>query len=121
MSPQPGDPIAAIVTAAGRGAVGIVRVSGTNLAPLILALCGRPLVPRYATYLPFLDASGNPIDHGLAIHFPAPHSYTGEDVLELHGHGGMWCCSCCCNAACRPVPGNTCVWRNLANSPSARS
>ncbi|MBP6851127.1 MAG: tRNA uridine-5-carboxymethylaminomethyl(34) synthesis GTPase MnmE [Rhodoferax sp.] len=89
MSPQPGDPIAAIVTAAGRGAVGIVRVSGTNLAPLILALCGRPLVPRYATYLPFLDASGNPIDHGLAIHFPAPHSYTGEDVLELHGHGGM--------------------------------
>ncbi len=88
MSPQPGDPIAAIVTAPGRGAVGIVRLSGTDLGTLILALCGRPLTPRHATYLPFLDASGNPIDHGLAIHFPAPHSYTGEDVLELHGHGG---------------------------------
>jgi tRNA modification GTPase len=88
-SPPTADPIAAIVTASGRGAVGIVRVSGANLAPLVLALCGRMLQPRHATYLPFLDADGATIDHGLAIHFPAPHSYTGEDVLELQGHGGM--------------------------------
>lgn len=88
-SPLTADPIAAIVTASGRGAVGIVRVSGADLAPLVLALCGRSLQPRHATYLPFLDADGTPIDHGLAIHFPAPHSYTGEEVLELQGHGGM--------------------------------
>ena len=87
-TPPLGDPIAAIVTASGRGAVGIVRVSGSDLAPVVLALCGRLLQPRHATYLPFLDAAGMPIDHGLAIHFPAPHSYTGEDVLELQGHGG---------------------------------
>ncbi|BEP64290.1 tRNA uridine-5-carboxymethylaminomethyl(34) synthesis GTPase MnmE [Variovorax sp. V213] len=82
------DPIAAIATASGRGAVGIVRVSGARLAPLIEALCGRPLKPREATYLPFRDAAGEPVDHGLAIHFPSPHSFTGEDVLELQAHGG---------------------------------
>ena len=82
------DPIAAIATAPGRGAVGIVRVSGQRLGALIAALCGRKLKPREASYLPFLDAAGAPIDRGLAIHFPAPHSYTGEDVLELQGHGG---------------------------------
>ena len=82
------DPIVAVATAAGRGAVGIVRASGRELAPLIQALCGRALQPRHASYLPFLDADGQAIDHGLAIHFPAPHSYTGEDVLELQAHGG---------------------------------
>ncbi|NDZ13709.1 tRNA uridine-5-carboxymethylaminomethyl(34) synthesis GTPase MnmE [Variovorax sp. WS11] len=82
------DPIVAIATASGRGAVGIVRVSGARLAPVIAAICGRSLKPREATYLPFRDASGGAIDHGLAIHFPAPHSYTGEDVLELQAHGG---------------------------------
>jgi tRNA modification GTPase len=82
------DPIVAIATASGRGAVGIVRVSGARLAPLIAAICGRSLKPREATYLPFRDAGGSAIDHGLAIHFPAPHSYTGEDVLELQAHGG---------------------------------
>jgi tRNA modification GTPase len=82
------DPIVAIATAPGRGAVGIVRVSGRDLAPLIDALCARQLKPREATYLPFRDAAGQPIDHGLAIHFPAPHSFTGEDVLELQAHGG---------------------------------
>ncbi|MDO8277727.1 MAG: tRNA uridine-5-carboxymethylaminomethyl(34) synthesis GTPase MnmE [Burkholderiaceae bacterium] len=82
------DPIAAIATAAGRGAVGIVRVSGRNLAPVIEAVCGKTLKPREATYLPFLDAQGQTMDRGLAIHFPAPHSYTGEDVLELQAHGG---------------------------------
>ncbi|MDB5879006.1 MAG: tRNA modification GTPase TrmE [Variovorax sp.] len=82
------DPIIAIATAPGRGAVGIVRVSGRDLAPLIDALCARQLKPREATYLPFRDAAGQPIDHGLAIHFPSPHSFTGEDVLELQAHGG---------------------------------
>ena len=82
------DPIVAIATAAGRGAVGIVRVSGPDLAALVIVLCGRALVPRHATVLPFLDATGAAIDRGLAIYFPAPHSYTGEDVLELQAHGG---------------------------------
>lgn len=82
------DPIVAIATAPGRGAVGIVRLSGKALAPLVEALCGRSLAPRQASYLPFRDAAGQPIDQGLAIFFPAPHSYTGEDVLELQAHGG---------------------------------
>ena len=82
------DPIAAIATAAGRGAVGIVRVSGVGLAPYVQALLGRSLRPRHAHYLPFPDAQGQPIDQGLALFFPAPHSYTGEDVLELQAHGG---------------------------------
>ena len=82
------DPIAAIATAPGRGGVGIVRISGKGLGPLVQALLGRTLRPREATYLPFNDAAGQPIDQGLALHFPAPHSYTGEDVLELQAHGG---------------------------------
>jgi tRNA modification GTPase len=65
-----------------------VRVSGQALAPFIQSLLGKPLKPREATYLPFHDAAGAPIDHGLALYFPAPHSFTGEDVLELQGHGG---------------------------------
>lgn len=82
------DPIVAIATAPGRGAVGIVRVSGRGISALVEALCARPLKPREATYLPFRDAAGEAIDHGLALHFPAPHSFTGEDVLELQAHGG---------------------------------
>jgi len=82
------DPIVAIATAGGRGAVGIVRVSGTGLMALAEALCGQALQARRATYLPFLDSTGAAIDRGLAIFFPAPHSYTGEDVLELQAHGG---------------------------------
>ena len=83
------DPIVAIATAPGRGAVGIVRVSSQqDLAPLIEAICGRPLRPREAGYLPFRAADGSTIDQGLALHFPAPHSYTGEHVLELQAHGG---------------------------------
>lgn len=81
-------PIVAIATASGRGAVGIVRVSGKGLQPLITALVGRELPPRQAVYGPFKDAQGEAIDHGLALYFPGPHSYTGEDVLELQGHGG---------------------------------
>lgn len=81
-------PIVAVATASGRGAVGIVRVSGRGLMPLAQALCGRELQPRVATYGPFKDAQGEALDHGLALYFPGPHSYTGEDVLELQGHGG---------------------------------
>ena len=88
MQARNADPIAAIATAPGRGGVGIVRVSGKHIAAVIEALCGRPLKAREATYLPFRDAGGTAIDHGLALHFPAPHSYTGEDVLELQAHGG---------------------------------
>ncbi|WP_298212880.1 tRNA uridine-5-carboxymethylaminomethyl(34) synthesis GTPase MnmE [Acidovorax sp.] len=82
------DPIVAIATAPGRGAVGIVRVSGRGLDALVQALCGRALKAREATYLSFRDAQGQAIDQGLALYFPGPHSYTGEDVLELQAHGG---------------------------------
>jgi len=82
------DPIVAIATAPGRGAVGIVRASGKDLTALVDALCGRSLKAREATYLPFLAADGQAIDQGLALLFPAPHSYTGETVLELQAHGG---------------------------------
>jgi len=81
-------PIAAIATAPGRGGVGIVRVSGENLQPLVTTLFGRSLPARQATYSPFHAADGSMIDQGLALYFPAPHSYTGEDVLELQAHGG---------------------------------
>jgi len=82
------DPIVAIATAPGRGAVGIVRVSGRGLLSLVQALCGKVLQTRQATYVPFLDADGSSIDQGLAIYFAGPNSYTGEDVLELQAHGG---------------------------------
>ncbi|MBC7601585.1 MAG: tRNA uridine-5-carboxymethylaminomethyl(34) synthesis GTPase MnmE [Ramlibacter sp.] len=81
-------PIAAIATAPGRGAVGIVRVSAQSVASLIEAICGRSLKPREATYLALRAADGTSIDQGIAIHFPGPNSYTGEDVLELQAHGG---------------------------------
>ncbi len=86
-------PIAAIATAPGRGGIGVVRISGKQLAPLLPLLLGEThtvdsLPARHATYLPFKGADGSVIDQGLAIYFQAPHSYTGEDVLELQGHGG---------------------------------
>ena len=84
----PDDPIIAIATAPGRGAVGIVRISGRALGPLVTALVGRALQPRLAHLVALRDGHGEPIDQALAIHFPAPHSYTGEDVLELQAHGG---------------------------------
>ena len=86
--PRHEDPIVAVATASGRGAVGIVRVSGQGLGPLAAALCGATPRPREATYTRFLDAAGEAIDQGLALFFPAPRSYTGEDVLELQAHGG---------------------------------
>ncbi len=82
------DPIVAVATAAGRGAVGIVRVSGQDIAPVVQALCGRVMQARQATLLPFLGSHGEALDQGLALYFPSPHSYTGEDVLELQAHGG---------------------------------
>ena len=85
---QPDDPIAAIATAPGRGGIGVVRVSGRSLAPLALALLGKMPAARRAIRAAFLDARGAAIDDGLALYFPAPHSYTGEEVLELQGHGG---------------------------------
>lgn len=88
MLPRHHDPIIAVATAPGRGAVGIVRVSGRDLDAFVEAVCGRALAPRHATYLPLRDATGGVIDQGIAIHFPAPHSYTGEAVLELQAHGG---------------------------------
>jgi tRNA modification GTPase len=81
-------PIAAIASAPGRGAIGIVRLSGPDLAPLVHTLCGRAVTPRQATLLPLRAADGQVIDQGLVLLFPAPHSYTGEDVLELQVHGG---------------------------------
>jgi tRNA modification GTPase len=82
-------PIAAIATAPGRGGIGVVRASGKSLTPLLSALFpGIKLTPRHATYLPFKNDDGSIIDQGLALYFNGPHSYTGEDVLELQGHGG---------------------------------
>ena len=87
------DPIVAIATAPGRGGIGVVRISfgraGEAAAqPMMQALTGQRLSPRHASYVPFLDTGGNALDRGIALYFPAPHSYTGEHVLELQGHGG---------------------------------
>jgi tRNA modification GTPase len=82
------DVIAAIATPGGRGGIGVVRVSGPDLAKLIGGIVGRDLAPRVATVATFKGTHGEMLDEGLALLFPAPASYTGETVLELHGHGG---------------------------------
>ena len=82
------DTIAAIATAPGRGGVGIIRISGSNLLPFAFALSGTTPRPRHATMADFLAADGSAIDSGLLRFFPDPQSFTGEDVLEVHGHGG---------------------------------
>jgi tRNA modification GTPase len=87
------DPIVAIATAPGRGGIGVVRLSFGRAgepaaAHAMHALCGQLLGARHATYVPFLDGRGEALDRGIALYFPAPHSYTGEHVLELQGHGG---------------------------------
>jgi len=82
------DNIAAIATASGRGGIGVVRVSGHNLADIATAIIGGLPPPRKAIYTSFLDKDSALIDQGIALYFTAPHSYTGEDVLELQGHGG---------------------------------
>lgn len=84
----PTDTIAAIATAPGRGGVGVIRVSGSNLLPFSLALSGKTPKPRYATLADFKATDGSTIDSGLLLYFSDPNSFTGEDVLELQGHGG---------------------------------
>jgi tRNA modification GTPase len=86
-SPPP-DTIVALATPPGRGGIAIVRLSGPAVPELSRALLGSLPAPRQATRARMLDADGGAIDDGLALYFPAPHSYTGEDVLELHAHGG---------------------------------
>lgn len=88
MSVSHTDTIAAITTPPGRGGVAIIRVSGTGVPEIMLALLGRSLRARMAAFARFVDADGQSLDDGLALYFPAPHSFTGEHVLELHGHGG---------------------------------
>jgi tRNA modification GTPase len=82
------DTIAAIATAPGRGGIGVVRISGSNLKDYSHAFCGKSLLPRVATLCHFTDDAGVVIDQGIALYFPAPRSYTGDDVIELQGHGG---------------------------------
>ncbi len=86
--PKNSDLICAIATPPGRGGIGVVRVSGGDLTALSTALIGTLPRPRTASYTNFLDANGAAIDQGIALYFPAPHSFTGEHVLELQGHGG---------------------------------
>lgn len=83
------DTIAAIATASGSGGIGVVRVSGPAVVQIAGAILGVCPKPRYAAYLPFLDADGLTLDQGIAIYYAAPNSYTGEDVLELQAHGGQ--------------------------------
>ncbi len=82
------DTIAAIASPPGRGGIGVVRVSGPAVVGIALAVLGRLPLPRHATFSLFRDRSGEIVDRGIALYFPAPASYTGEDVLELQGHGG---------------------------------
>ncbi|MBP6057766.1 MAG: tRNA uridine-5-carboxymethylaminomethyl(34) synthesis GTPase MnmE [Nitrosomonas sp.] len=82
------DIITAIATPPGRGGIGVIRISGKNLAKLAETILGKLPKPRYAHFSQFLDTNGQIIDQGIALYFPAPNSYTGEDVLELQGHGG---------------------------------
>ncbi|MGV6826927.1 MAG: tRNA uridine-5-carboxymethylaminomethyl(34) synthesis GTPase MnmE [bacterium] len=82
------DTIAAVATPPGKGGVGIIRVSGTRSLEIAREIAGRNLAPRQATLASFLDAEGQIIDQGILLYFPAPHSFTGEHVVELQGHGG---------------------------------
>ncbi|NIY84560.1 tRNA uridine-5-carboxymethylaminomethyl(34) synthesis GTPase MnmE [Vibrio hepatarius] len=82
------DTIVAQATAPGRGGVGIIRVSGPLASKVAREVTGKELRPRYAEYLPFTAQDGTQLDQGIALYFPNPHSFTGEDVLELQGHGG---------------------------------
>src|SRR5918994_523360 len=84
----PRDTIAALATPPGRGGIGVIRVSGPLAATIAREVLGELPRPRRAVLRPFRDADGHPLDTGLALYFTAPASFTGEDVLELHGHGG---------------------------------
>lgn len=92
-SPEPDgrldrDTIAAVATPPGRGGIGIIRISGPRAPEIVVAICGRSIPPRAPTLAQFCDHNRQTIDQGLALFFPAPRSFTGEDVVELHGHGG---------------------------------
>ena len=87
-APSLPDTIAAVATAPGRGGIGVVRVSGSALVSFARALTGKEPEPRTAGFVRFLDADGAAIDEGILLYFPAPRSFTGEDVIELQGHGG---------------------------------
>ncbi len=80
--------ITALATPSGRGGIGVIRISGPKVAEIAQSLLGRLPQPRYATFSNFLNSDGELLDQGIALYFPAPHSFTGEDVLELQGHGG---------------------------------
>ena len=82
------DTIVAQATPPGRGGVGILRISGLKAREVAETVLGKLPKPRYADYLPFKDADGSVLDQGIALWFPGPNSFTGEDVLELQGHGG---------------------------------
>jgi tRNA modification GTPase len=104
------DTIAAVATPPGRGGIGVVRVSGKDIKPLALKVIGYVPEPRYASLSKFFDEDGQVIDQGIVLFFPAPHSYTGEDVLELQGHGGpavmnLLLCSCLSAGARMAQPG----------------
>lgn len=88
MSDDHADTIAAIASGAGRAGIGIVRVSGNLVPQIAQQVCLESLIPRKAVYLPFVDNKDTAIDEGIALLFEAPHSFTGEHVLELQGHGG---------------------------------
>ncbi|MGP1924498.1 MAG: tRNA uridine-5-carboxymethylaminomethyl(34) synthesis GTPase MnmE [Arsenophonus sp. NEOnobi-MAG3] len=83
------DTIIAQATPPGRGGVGILRISGPKVIEVACIVLGKLPQPRYADYLPFYDNNGKVLDKGIALYFPAPNSFTGEDVLELQGHGGQ--------------------------------
>jgi tRNA modification GTPase len=106
-APPAPETIAAIATPPGRGAIGVVRVSGARAPELAQRLLGRLPPPRVATLLSARDAQGEPLDEGLALYFPAPHSYTGEHVLEFQGHGGpvvlQAVLAACLDAGARPA------------------
>ena len=86
--PLSGETIAAVATPPGRGGIGVVRISGTRVRDIATGVLGSLPSPRHARLADFIDGDGGVIDQGIALFFPAPRSYTGEDVLELQGHGG---------------------------------
>jgi len=102
------DTIVAAATPPGRGGIGIVRISGPRVPEIAAVLLGELPLPRRAGFARFLDGAQEPIDAGLAIFFPGPHSYTGEHVLELHGHGGPLVLEALVDRVAELAPGAPC-------------
>ena len=82
------DTIVAIATPAGVGGIGVVRLSGNDIKKFILSILGEVIQPRMASYHKFIGSDGECLDTGIALYFSAPNSFTGEEILELQGHGG---------------------------------